>query len=106
MAENKRIDPDLRDYLSELSRLRGSLPVDAPEYAAVEQEYRKLSDLLEKAAEISIDVADDEYRRFSESMKDALDAIREARQDIEKVSRAVGIAAKVIDMAGKIAGMA
>ena len=105
MAEKKRIDPDLREYLSELSRLRGSLPVDAPEYKEVEREYRKLSDLLEKAVEIAIDMADSEYDRFTESMKEAFEAIREAQKDIGKISKAIQVAAKVIDMAGKIAGI-
>lgn len=96
------IDNDIAALVEELSALRIATPVKNPDYDAIEKRYQEASDLQEKDLSKAIDAADQDYLDFSREMKAAIKAIKDAQGKIEKVAEAVAMAAKVIDIAGKV----
>jgi len=97
-----QLEDNLQLLVNELSNLRTATPNTHPDYSEIENRYREASNLLESSLDKAIDDADSDYLVFSERIKEAIDAIGEAKKKIDKISKAIAITAQVIDIAGKI----
>jgi len=98
------INSHLEELVKNLGELRIATPVEDPSYETIELMYRNASDSLENAIGKAIDSADQDYQEFVEGVTSAIASIHEAQKKIEKVAKAVKLVAKVLDIAGKIAG--
>jgi len=100
---NAAIDSQLVKLVNSLGELRIALLVSDPNYDTIEKQYRDASDRLSEAIGKEIDSADQDYQDFSEGVTAAIVALKEARKKLEKVAKAVKLAAKALDIAGKVA---
>lgn len=98
-----QITGDLKQFVEKLSALKDATPVTDPDYEDLNKRYTKASDLLESLQEKEIDDAGSEYTEFSAKIREAMVIFDEAEKKIAKISQVVNIAAKVIEIAGKIA---
>ncbi|PKN53071.1 MAG: hypothetical protein CVU55_03785 [Deltaproteobacteria bacterium HGW-Deltaproteobacteria-13] len=96
------IDNQLAKLVAKLSALRIKTPISHPDYKKISKLYIKASDDQTKAIDKSIDESDKDYKAFSDGMEKAIKAVSDALKDIDKITDAIKIVAKVIDLAGKI----
>ena len=98
----KYIDDDLSEFALQLGKLRDTTPINDPEYETIKTQHRAASDLAIKAVEKAIDDADKDYIEFSKAISEAIQTLKDAQAKIQKVIKAIEIAARVISIAGKI----
>lgn len=103
MAE-VQITDELQSFVKKMSALIDATPRNDPNYAALKGRYSEASDLLESSQEQAIDDARPGYLEFSKSMGEAMVIFAEAEKDIARIAKAVKIASKVVDVAGKVIG--